>query len=366
MLRPDATAPGPAQAGLAAVSTTVLVGVGGPGRELGDGEALLVRSAANGRTYLVYQGRRAEVDLADQAAALALGLDQVAPRPVSTGLLNAVPEARPLRAPDIADRARRPQGYQVGGHLVGDVVRTDRAEGAKFYVLLRSGRQEIPGSLANLIRARDSRDVEIPAVPPGVVAAAPQAIEADRLAVADYPPDVPAVLPPARAPMTCLSWRYQDGGQVGVITVGDQLGLPEGQRPVRLAQADDDPSGGGPAGDAGDRVDYFYLPPGRGAAVRAVAPEQPPGAGAIFVVTDLGTRYGVPAVAGASDGQLAAVLGLRDLQPAPVAILRLLPAGVALDPDAVRIFDAPPGATVTQPASAPAGSATPSVAPAGG
>jgi hypothetical protein len=227
------------------------------------------------------------------------------------------------------------------------VIRTDRAEGAKFYVLLRSGRQEIPRSLANLIRARDTSDVEIPAVPLGVIAAAPQAAESDRLALDDYPPDVPAILPPHRAPVACLFWRYLDGGQVSVITVGDRLVLPDGQRPVRLAQADDDPAGdagagGAGGGTAGDYVDYFYLPPGRGAAVRAIAPEQPPDTGAIFLVTDLGAKYGVPAVAGASGVQLAAALGLRDLQPAPVAILRLLPTGAALDPNAVRSFDTPP------------------------
>jgi type VII secretion protein EccB len=317
------------------------------GRQLGDDEALLVRSAQNRRYYLVYRGKRAEVDLKDPAVTLALNLaeDQADRRPVSNGLLNAIPEVPALTAPDIPDSGRQPDGYQVLDHRVGDVVRTDRAEGEKFYVLLRSGRQEITRSVANLIRARNTKDIAIPAVPLGVITAAPEAATADKINVGDYPADVPTVVSVRRSVLACLYWTFREHKQETAITVADGLVLPKGQQPVQLAQAD----------GTGEHLDYVFLPTGRGASVRGVVPDQPEGTGTIYLVTDLGTKFGVPSIPpDTTSVQLAAALGLGNFQPAPEAILRLLPNGAALDPNALRRYDAVPvqdgaGAAVPQP-----------------
>jgi len=347
----DGSLPPQVQLDRAKITSTAVVGLDRIGRPLGGDEALLTRSAQNGKHYLVYRGRRAEVDLANENVRLALNLaeDQAERRPMSNGLLNAIPEIPPLRAPKIPGVNQPPEGYRVAGHPVGAVVRTDRAEGSKFYVLLRSGRQEISRSVANLIRASNKRDIEIPAVPLGVIAEAPEAAEADRINVTDYPADVPTVLPVRQSVLACLHWQYRNGEQETTITVADRLTLPEGQRPVRLAQAD---------GGAGENLDHFFLPPGKGASVRGVTPRQPANTGTIYLVTDLGTKYGVPSTTGATSLQLATALGLGSFQPAPEAILRLLPSGAALDPNAVRTYDSvplPPGAGVELPAPQPAG-----------
>ena len=88
--------------------------------------------------------------------------------------------------------------------------------------------------------------------------------------------------------------------------------------------------------------------------MRGVVPDQPEGTGTIYLVTDLGTKFGVPSIAGASSLQLATALGLGNFKPAPESILRLLPNGAALDPNAVRTFDSVPvqegaGALLPQP-----------------
>lgn len=331
----DSSLPASVQLDRARITSTAVIGLDERGRRLRANEAMLVRSAHNGQHYLVYQGKRAAVDLADPAVVLALNLDaqQADRRPVSTGLLNAIPEIPALVVPEIADRNQLPAGYRVDHHRVGDVVRTGRAEGDKFYVLLRSGRQEISRSVANLIQARNTRNIRIPDVAAGTITAAPEAAEADRIRVQDYPEDVPTVVPARQSAFACLYWIYQDGRQQTAITVADGLVLPDGQRPVRLAQAD----GGG------DLLDEVFVPPGMGASVRAVVAGQPPETGTIYLVTDLGTRFGVPSIPTATSGQLAAALGLSDLRPAPQAILRLLPSGAALDPGAIRTFDTVPG-----------------------
>ncbi|MGH8940897.1 MAG: type VII secretion protein EccB, partial [Actinomycetes bacterium] len=170
------------------------------------------------------------------------------------------------------------------------------------------------------------------AVPLGVITAAPEADEADRIKVDDYPADVPTVVPVRQSVLACLYWTYQDGKQQTSMTVADRLVLPSGQQPVRLAQFD----GGG------EHLDYVFLPTGRGASVRGVVPDQPEGTGTIFLVTDLGTKFGVPSTPDASSLQLATALGLGNSKPAPEAILRLLPRGAALDPNAVRTYDSVP------------------------
>lgn len=354
----DPSLPAQVQLERATITTTAVVGLGRLGRELGQDEALLLRSAHNQKHYLVYRGRRAEVDLGDAAVRLALNLgeDKAERRPVSNGLLNAIPEIPELVPPSIPRLDEPLDGYRVENHRVGAVVRADRADGEFFYVLLSSGRQQIPRSVANLVRARNERDIEIPAVPLGLITAAPEAAERDRINVDDYPADVPTVVPVNRSVVACLYWTFQDGQQHTAITVADQLALPDRQRPVRLAQAD----------DGGDLLDYVYLPPGKGASVRGVVPGQSDGVGTIFLVTDLGTRYGVPAVPGATSVQLAAALGLGQFEPAPEAVLGLLPRGAALDPNAVRTFDSVPvadGAGIELPAGQPGAAPAPAPAP---
>ncbi|MDQ3885994.1 MAG: type VII secretion protein EccB, partial [Actinomycetota bacterium] len=82
------------------VSTTAVIGVPQPGRPLGGDRALLVESEV-GTNYLVFDGRRAEVDLTDAAVRNALRVTGTAPRTVSTGLLNAIPESDALEPPQI-------------------------------------------------------------------------------------------------------------------------------------------------------------------------------------------------------------------------------------------------------------------------
>jgi len=315
------------------ITSTAVIGLDKMGDELGPDQALLVRSAVDDRHYLVYQGKRAEVDLDDPAVTLALNLsaDQADRRPVSNGLLNAIPEVPALKPPDIPN-ADQPTSYRMGNNRVGAVVRTERAEGEKFYVLLTSGWQEITRSVANLIRAKSSNDISIPGVPLQAITDAREADADDKISVDEYPADVPTVVPVRESTLACLHWTFEDGEQRTAITVADGLTLPNGQRPVKLAQAD----------GSGDLLDEVFLQPGKGASVRGIVPDQPAGTGAIYLVTDLGTKFGVPGTAQVPSGELAAALGLGDFQPAPQAILRLLPKGAALDPSAIRAFDAVP------------------------
>src|SRR6202044_801617 len=67
------------------------------------GKAVLVSNQAS--AWLLWEGRRSRIDLADHGVTSALGLatDISTPRPIAGGLFNAIPESPPLAAPVIPD-----------------------------------------------------------------------------------------------------------------------------------------------------------------------------------------------------------------------------------------------------------------------
>ncbi|MFB9905347.1 type VII secretion protein EccB [Allokutzneria oryzae] len=317
------------------LSTTVLAGTPAPGKRLGRGDGLLL-AAPNGQTYLVFASDddkgmpgtatvRAKVDLGNAAVREVFRLNGQKPRKVSSGLLNAIPEVAELRAPEIPNRGEAPD-YTFANHRVGTVVRLQRANREMdFYVLLKDGRQQISEAVAELIRSATptaSNWVELNN--PAELIRIREA--ANRLPVKDFPRVAPTVLSIEKAPTTCLSWSPEDGRQNSAVTVGDGLGPTV--RPVQLAQADGN----------GDALDGFYLPPGRGAVVRATISEHDFDSGPIQLVSDRGVKFGIP------DVRTAEGLGLAlPFSPAPESILRLLPEGPRLDQrEARRVFDAVP------------------------
>jgi type VII secretion protein EccB len=283
----------------AGAATTVVVGPGaGPSlRRLTPEQALLVAPGSGSPVYLLYDGRRAVVDLADAAVVRALRLEGRAPVTVAPSLLNAVPEAPPITAPRIRSAGVRGAGVPAG-FPVGSVLRITRGDGDEHYVVLVTGVQRIGQVAADLLRFSDSRGAT------NVIAVAPDVIRAaavvNTLPVSTFPDRAP--LPVDAGGTVCVTWT---AGRAGLLT-GGGLPVPGGQAPVRLSQADGD----GPA------LDAVYLPPGRSAYVRA---------GSRYLVTDTGVRFVIRDDAAAHDlGLPAAAL------PAPWPLLAVLPSGPEL------------------------------------
>ncbi len=92
-------------------------------RASGPGVLVTPRGGSAAVTFLLYDGRRARVDLRHPAVVRALRLDGVAPRPVSAAVLSAIPEAPEIVPPHIPavgtpDPARctsRPVGHRGEG-----------------------------------------------------------------------------------------------------------------------------------------------------------------------------------------------------------------------------------------------------------
>lgn len=297
--------------------TTVVVGASGStaARRLARDQAVLVSTGTGPPAYLLYNGQRAVVDLADTAVVRALRLEGRVPIAVSQALLNAVPEVPPITMPHVRNagsRAASPSGFPVGS-----VLRLTRGDGDEFYAVLDTGVQRIGQVAADLLRFGDSRgSAQIARVTP------------DALRGAQIVNTLPVATFPDRAPQSvdaglggtglavCVGTRRASGDSSGdssgevVFVIGRGVPLPPGQAPVALAQAD----GAGPA------LDGVYLPPGRTAYVRGGSAP-----GTRYLVTDTGVRFPVP------DDDAAHDLGLP-AQPVavPWPILVVLPCGPEL------------------------------------
>ena len=284
-------------------TTTVIVGRTDDrsAARLTAGQALLVAPAPGSPAYLLYGGRRAVVDRADAAVLRALRLEGRAPRLVSQALLNAVPEAPPIRAPQIRGAGGAAPG--LPRLPIGSVVRITRADGDEYYAVLAAGLQRIGQVAADLLRFSNSRGTA------NAVTVAPDAIRAvpvvDALPVGTFPDRAPMVSDGGGA--LCASWE-PTRPDVAILT-GSRLPIPAGQTPVALSQAD----GRGPV------LDAVYLPPGRSAFVRESA-----AGGTRYLITDTGVRFAI------HDDDAERDLGLREPTPAPWPVLGVLPSGPEL------------------------------------
>lgn len=305
-----------------ATSTTVLVGPP-PSGTLGRDGAVLVSARSEGPavTYLLYDGRRAAVDLRDAAVVRALRLDGVTPRPVSRTLLDALPESPPIAAPTVP-RTGAPGA--LTGMAVGTVVRLPRAgttgSADEYYVVLTDGVQRIGEVTADLLRfSITQRGGEIPTVAADAIAAA---------GVVDIVPTgtQPGRVAPAEPAVLCGHWAM-DGDQV-TTTLLDGADLLSASAAVDLAQAD----------GVGPNVDAVVMPPGHSVLTRPVSISGSGGeAQPRQLMTDLGVLFGIP------DDDTARLLGVATPPvPAPWPVLARLPRGPELSRAAASVArDAP-------------------------
>jgi len=265
-------------------------------------------------TYLLYEGRRAEVDLRNPRVVWALRLDGIEPRPVSRSLLDAIPEAPPIAAPRIPD-AGAPSA--VGGMLVGTVLRVTRVEADDYFVVLADGVQHIGEVAANLLRSLDSHGGrDIPAVSPGAISGSPSV---ESLPVSTYPRHAGTTLGARDGGVLCAGW-LPDGPRT-TLWLGDSL--PTDANATALAQGD----GEGPA------IDSVVMPPGRSTYVRAASLSRESGdTGSLYLVTDGGVLFGIRNV------DTAKILGIQgDPVAAPWPLLSRLPRGPELNRDSALI-----------------------------
>jgi type VII secretion protein EccB len=329
----------PARGGRAVHSTGVTVIAGPPdGRgaraaTLGSGQAVLVASPGDGgtSTWLLWDGRRSQIDLANHAVtnALGLGVDVPAPRPIAPGLFNAIPESPPLTAPGIPNAgapANFPVPAPIGAVVVSHALDQSPSGTVRYYAVLPDGLQPISPVLAAILRNTNSYGLE---QPPRVGADEVAKLPVSRLLDTTRYPDRQAVLvDAAKNPVTCAYWSKPAGAASSSLSLlsGSALPVPDGIRTVDLV-------GGGSQAIA-TRV---ALAPGTGYFTQSVGGgATSPGTGSLFWVSDTGVRYGIDSEAenaseAAGHGKTVEALGLSAPPvPVPWSILSLFASGPTL------------------------------------
>jgi type VII secretion protein EccB len=291
-------------------STTVIIGAA-----LDDGSAppLLVRPAGESAAavYLLFDGRRAAVDLRDRAVVRALRLEGVEPLVVSPALLYLVPEVGRLTAP-VIDGAGSPGPPQLPGSRVGTVLQVRRTDAAPdHFVVLSTGVQRVGQVAADVIRFAVHQGEQVQAVPADRIADVPVV---DSVALDHFPRHAAA---PAGSDLTgqlCVRWVPGHAGTAPDVTVSTRRTLPQPPLPITLAQADGD----GPRIDAVVNAEGAYVH-ATGAAGAGAA------TGPLFLVDPAGVAYGI------DDEESARSLGLpQEAGSGPWPVLALLPRGPAL------------------------------------
>lgn len=313
------------------VTTTVLSSrpvLGDDTRAQAGDEALLVRHGSE--TYLVYDGKRAEIDLGNSAVVRSLKLQGIKPRPIGTGLLDATVEVAPLAPPTIA-QAGLPAGGRLAGVRIGAVVKVSGVDQSELYVVVSSGVQRVSPLAAQIIRNADSQGMsDVKALPPDALDGIPMV---DPLPIDQFPADTMKILAVDDNPVACMTWSRAagDGAAQKGLLVGRRVPLAATAHPVDLATAD----------GVGERVDAVYVPPSSGEFVQVTGIE-PNSARreSLYYIADNGVRYGVP------DQATATTLGLGDRpRLAPWQIVKsLVPGPTLTKSDALISRDAIPEA----------------------
>jgi type VII secretion protein EccB len=285
-------------------------------------EAILVNSVGGPSqgTWLLWDGRRSPIDLADRAVTSALGLDADAPAPrsIAPGLFNAIPEA-PARAATAIAGAGEPTRYPlpVPAPVGAVVVSYDADNTLRHYAVLADGLQPISPVVASILRNTNSFGLDQPPrLGADDVARLPTATGLDNGA---YPGAPLKLVDAADAPLTCAQWRRAANATSSTVQLRSGVTLPvsDGRRTVALV--------GAGSGSTADRV---ALEPGCGYLVST--------GGAYFWLTDTGVRYGL------DDEKTIAALGLTPPElPIPWSMLSQFAPGPTLGrADALLAHDA--------------------------
>jgi type VII secretion protein EccB len=317
---------------------------------LGSGQAVLVDSGTS--TWLLWDGRRSQINLADQAVtnALGLGVDVPAPRPIAQGLFNAIPEAAPLTAPLIPN-AGSPAGFAVpapvGAVVVSYGLDQASSDSVRYYAVLPDGLQPISPVLAAILRNTNSYGLQ---QPPRLAADEVAKLPVSRiLDTARYPGQSVSLVDAAKDPVSCAYWSKPAGAATSSLSLlcGSGLPVPDAVHTVDLVGA----ANGATRVALAPGTGYFTQTVGGGAAS--------PATGSLFWVSDIGVRYGIDTEADSSGtaghGKTVEALGLNAPAVAiPWSILSLFATGPTLSRgDALLAHDGlAPDNTPGRPASA--------------
>jgi type VII secretion protein EccB len=300
---------------------------------LGSAQGVLVDVTVDNvtSTWLLWDGKRSQIDLADHAVtnALGLGVEVPTPRPIAPGLFNAIPEAPPLSPPAIPNAGAAPNfsvPAPVGAVVVSYALDKTSSDTVRYYAVSPDGLQPITPVLAAILRNTNSYGQQ---QPPRLGADEVAKLPVSRmLDTSRYPGQQVSLVDATHDPVTCAYWSKPAGAATSSLSLmyGSALPVPDAVHTVQLV-------GAGAQGVA-TRV---ALPPGTGYFAQTVGGgAAAPATGSLFWVSDTGVRYGIDneadsASGAAGHGKTVEALGLNaPAIPIPWSMLSLFATGPTL------------------------------------
>ncbi|HKI42029.1 MAG: type VII secretion protein EccB [Mycobacterium sp.] len=284
----------------------------------------------DGNTYVIWSGKRSQIDPTNRVVTLSLGLDPgvTSPVEVSRALFDGLPATEPLRVPQVP-QAGTPSRW-VPGSQVGAVLQAQTAGGgSQFYVLLPDGMQKITSFVADLLRSANSYGSTAPrSVTPDVLVNIP---EVNSLALDYYPTGRLNFVDTAANPTTCVGWEKWSTDPQARIAVYNGRGLPVppsmDNRIVRLVRDDRDPA-------SVVATQVLMLPGAANFVTSTSGVVTADSRESLFWISDNGVRFGI-----AADDSTPRALGLDPASAvqAPWPLLRTFAAGPALSQQAALV-----------------------------
>lgn len=270
--------------------------------------------AFKGANWLVTEGGRHSIDLADRAVTSAVGIPVTArATPISEGLFNALPNAGPWQLPQVP-RAGEPNTVGLPSNsVIGSVFETvTESDEPQHYVVLPDGVARVNDPTAAALRATNSYGlIEPPMVEASIVARIPE-----QVYVSPLPDQALDILLRQDDPTLCWSWQRVAGDQAPRTTViaGRRLPIAASALNTGIRQI------------TGDSTVYID----GGQFIRLQSPDPRYGE-SLYYVDPQGVRYGIP------DEETAMNIGLTGPLTAPWQVVSLLVDGPVLSKQAALL-----------------------------
>lgn len=303
------------------IESTIVMGDEITSGETVDGdEVVLVTVYDRSRYWLLFDGKRARVDMKDDTIRAALGISaDVEDKAVivSPKLLDAIPAASNLTVPVLENRQSSSQA--LSGYRVGTVITQEMPnEPATFYVVTYDGIQRIPETVARILATDGALLVKNPSAAIITDTARVEAIDLTR-----YPANLPVFL---SEDTVCATWQRETPTSPGTTTFTLSHDLPTDRPREKMSPTI--------TGGDGPSADRFHIgSEGMGWYVRATdLNDESITEGAVYYVSAEGIRYPIGTDEAGNVSGDAEALGLSAYTPflAPWQYLELLPEGPTL------------------------------------
>ena len=291
------------------------------GTKITEDKAVLVTVYDKSRYWLLFNGKRAALDMDNDVVLAALNISAEVEEKalvVSPKLLDAIPAAPTITVPALANM--KTSSAKVTGFRVGTILTQEMPnEPSTFYVVANDGLQMIPETVARILTTNGSSIERNPSA--AIIASSPQV---NPINLDYYPTKLPDYSQNNNT--ACATWSKPSATAAGAVTLKTSDDLPVSSK----ARKDMAPTISGGDGPSTDR--FYTGKEGKGWYVRATdLNDESITEGTLYYISPDGIRYPIGGDDNGMITETTAALGLPETTfMLPWQYLTLIPEGATL------------------------------------